>query len=161
MDINGYPTADIHHLRMESFFHLHSLTPEELAKPIEELGGFFTIQELSLNGKRRNAMIGDTEFLGCLASLRRAVGRPFTVSNYGRTPEHNELVGGHPRSAHMAARGIDIKTPDDSFTWEVVCLAPLHGFYGIGIKSHGGSRYIHLDDVKRSGTVDGRVWSYG
>lgn len=160
MKIDGYDVTGLKHLRQDEFFFTADIPPQQLEQSMPGTGAYFQIKELTINGGRRNAVIGDWTFLGKLTRLRATVGQPFIVSNYGRTQEHNSMIGGHPTSAHMVARGIDIKAPNDAFTWQVVRQAPSHGFKGIGVRSHGGSRYIHLDDVERSGEIPGRLWTY-
>ena len=118
---------------------------------------YFSPIEMRLD--RGDEIIFDSQFLGNLYDLREDVGRPFIPTSYGRTKQHNAKIGGHPKSAHMAARGIDIKAHDSAFVWEVAMKAPRYGFHGIGIRMHGDSPYIHLDDVPRQG-VDGMLWTY-
>jgi hypothetical protein len=46
------------------------------------------------------------EFVDRILLLKEIV--PFSVSSWGRTQDHNTLVGGVPRSAHKRWLGIDV-----------------------------------------------------
>lgn len=43
----------------------------------------------------------DRRFAAMLPALRVAWGKSLTLSSVCRTPEHNQKVGGHPRSLHL------------------------------------------------------------
>jgi hypothetical protein len=55
-------------------------------------------------------MLTPLEFAERILLLKEIV--PFSVSSWGRTQDHNTLVGGVPRSAHKRWLGIDV-IPDD------------------------------------------------
>jgi len=43
----------------------------------------------------------DPHALDCLQSARKTTGKPFTITSAHRSPAHNKVVGGAPRSAHL------------------------------------------------------------
>lgn len=43
-----------------------------------------------------------------LEKIRSAVGEPIHILSGYRTPEHNKLVGGKPKSQHVEGRAVDI-----------------------------------------------------
>ena len=53
----------------------------------------------------------DEEFLLFLDEVREYAKVPFFLTSDYRTPEHNQQVGGHPRSLHVKGRAVDFVTP--------------------------------------------------
>ena len=84
------------------------------------------------------------DFMMMLQSLRSAARMPLRVTSGYRCADHNTAVGGGP--AHVLGRAADIAVSrGDAYT--VLKLALLHGFTGVGIKQHGDSRFLHLDNL--------------
>ena len=101
----------------------------------------FTAEELACKHCHECNM--DPDFMMMLQSLRGALDLPLPVTSGWRCPAHNDAVGGGP--AHPQGKAADIAVSDGHFAYELVKLALLHGFTGIGILSHGDKRFIHLD----------------
>jgi uncharacterized protein YcbK (DUF882 family) len=79
-----------------------------------------------------------------LQKLRDKLGKSIRIVSAYRTPEHNKKVGGAPKSQHMEGIAADIKvsgvTPLD-----VAKAALSVGFTGIGIYTHDGNYFTHVD----------------
>lgn len=105
----------------------------------------------------------DPDFMEKLVDLREKLGRPMRVNSAYRTPEHNNRVSGSGLNGpHTTGRAVDIGIAGKG-AYELVMLAMIMGFTGIGIKQHGpwGGRYIHLDDLANSETRPREaLWSY-
>lgn len=94
-------------------------------------------------------------FMEKLNDLREECGFPFIITSAYRCKEHNKNIGGHPKSAHMKGRAVDIAC-NHAKAQEIIKLARKYGFNGIGIKQYGLGRYIHLDDYH----LTFKLWSY-
>ncbi len=84
-----------------------------------------------------------------LKALRLALDEPMIVSSGCRSAEHNESVGGHPRSLHVCDKphhptggcaAVDIRTQDAAYRARLVRLALERG-WSVGVHA----RFIHLD----------------
>ena len=84
-------------------------------------------------------------FMEKLNDLREECEFPFIVTSAYRCKEHNKDVGGHPKSAHMKGRAIDILC-DHEKAQKIIALARKYGFNGIGVYQQGKQRFCHLDD---------------
>ena len=60
---------------------------------------YFTRAELSCQGT--GVIRLDQRFADALVELREQWNKPLSPSSVCRTPDHNENVGGHPRSLHL------------------------------------------------------------
>lgn len=60
---------------------------------------YFSPSELECNGA--GIIMLDYRFAAALPELRRAWGSPLSPTSVCRTPGHNTVVGGHPRSLHL------------------------------------------------------------
>ena len=102
-------------------------------------------------------MLPAQSFMDKVETLRLAFGKPMPVNSAARCPFHNANVSGTGADGpHTTGRAIDLGVRGaDAF--EVVRLALLLGFTGIGVAQKGASRFIHIDDL-----VTGRptIWSY-
>jgi len=85
-----------------------------------------------------------TELVEDLTKLRRVVGMPFIVTSGVRCKYWNDKVGGSDSSLHLLGEAVDFKVAGGAFMYMVVKLAPLFGFFGIGINKS----FIHLDRRK-------------
>lgn len=85
-------------------------------------------------------LVIDTEFLGALNILRRALGRPLTLTSFTRCAAHNAAQGGKPTSDHLVGRGADIAVSKSGVRFKLVSAAVGHGINRIGI----GKTFLHL-----------------
>lgn len=83
----------------------------------------------------------DPELIEKLEKLRQRIGQPLVINSGYRTPEHNERVGGSPKSQHVEGRAADIREVKGLSIDEMAILAESIGFGGIGKYSWG----IHVD----------------
>jgi len=83
----------------------------------------------------------DPELLTRLEALRRMLGQPLIVTSGARCETHNREVGGKPASWHLKGMAVDISCVDSDLRCEIIRLAALLGFNGIGI----AKTFIHLD----------------
>ena len=91
-------------------------------------------------------------FLGELQNLRTRFGRPMEPTSACRSKEHNENVGGHPRSLHVCddphyegqdgCIAIDIEIQNGGYRGDLVSIAWSLG-WSVG---WGGKKgFVHLD----------------
>jgi uncharacterized protein YcbK (DUF882 family) len=99
-------------------------------------------------------------FMDRLLKLRIAFGKPMSISSGYRDKTHpiearKDTTGAHTtgRACDVAIRGAD--------ALQLIHLAVMYGFTGIGVNQKGGSRFIHLDDLTGSPEQPRpTVWSY-
>lgn len=107
----------------------------------------FTADELRCqsSGKLRLA----DGFAEALRDLRMAVDEPMVVNSCCRSAEHNQRVGGHPRSLHVCDEpahptggtcAIDIAAEEPAYRARVIGVA-LEEQWSVGIHP----KFIHLD----------------
>lgn len=124
---------------------------------------YFRLSEFDQEGLEGSGENMDEGFLKRLDELRHACGFPFIISSGYRTPEYNAKISrtGYD-GPHTTGRAADILAHGNQ-AHEILKLAGLHGFTGIGIRQKGSysSRFIHLDDLPEA---EGRprpwVWTY-
>jgi zinc D-Ala-D-Ala carboxypeptidase len=103
------------------------------------------------------------EFMQRLEGLRAAFARPLVPSSAYRCGVYNARVsttGLH--GPHTTGRAVDIQISGPA-AYELLDLALTHGFTGIGVQQKGphGGRFVHLDDLPRSGDAPRpALWSY-
>jgi uncharacterized protein YcbK (DUF882 family) len=85
----------------------------------------------------------DENLLDKLQQLRDMVGPVQIVSAY-RTPEYNKKVGGAPKSQHVEGKAADIKVKGMT-PLQVAMAAEKVGFTGIGVYTHDGNSFTHVD----------------
>lgn len=78
-----------------------------------------------------------------LQALRDAIEQPITVAAGYRNPTHNAAVGGETDSLHMVGLAADIKTARPPKA--IATIAEHLGFKGIGVYTHNGNNFVHLD----------------
>lgn len=110
----------------------------------------FSERELACKG---TGMFNMSErFLGELQNLRTRFGRPMEPTSACRSKEHNENVGGHPRSLHVCDAphyegqdgciAIDIEIQNGGYRGDLVSIAWSLG-WSVG---WGGKKgFVHLD----------------
>ncbi|MBF0213997.1 MAG: DUF882 domain-containing protein [Magnetococcales bacterium] len=91
----------------------------------------------------------DPAFMDRLEELRKAFGKPMSISSGYRCAAHNLAVAHTGISGpHTTGHAVDIRitSPD---AWQLLKLAVGLGFTGIGVSQQGphASRFLHLDDL--------------
>ena len=106
-------------------------------------------------------MLPAKDFMEKIEALRRSLGFPMAVTSAARCPDHNAKVSGTGRTGpHTTGRAIDLAV-SHSKAYAVVSSATFMGFSGIGVQQKGGSRFIHLDDLRNApGQPRPTIWSY-
>jgi zinc D-Ala-D-Ala carboxypeptidase len=101
------------------------------------------------------------DFMDKVEKLRDRLGFALPVTSGYRCPEYNNRVSGTGRSGpHTTGRAIDLGV-SHSRALELLRMALLMGFTGIGVKQHGAGRFIHLDDLPNAeGQPRSHIWSY-
>jgi len=79
-----------------------------------------------------------------LQALRDKLGKPITVVSAYRTEEYNKKCGGAPASQHLYGKAADIKVSGVT-PLQVALLAESVGFNGIGVYTHDGNYFTHVD----------------
>ena len=101
------------------------------------------------------------EFMDRLQALRKDYGKPMKISSGYRCPIHNRNVSKTGDDGpHTTGRAVDILCHGKE-AYDLLHLALLHGFTGIGINQKGlkASRFIHIDDIPDR-TIRPTVFSY-
>lgn len=107
-------------------------------------------------------MLPQEDFVQKVEGLRVAFGRALSVSSAARCAKYNLTVSNTGlEGPHTTGRAIDLLV-DRKNTFELLELVfSLGGFTGVGIKQHGGGRFVHLDDLPNSPEHPRpTVWSY-
>lgn len=108
---------------------------------------FFTKEELKCKGNGELKLAPG--FLGELIWLRQIFGKPMIVTSCCRSAEHNEAIGGNPRSLHLTENphwntggtlAIDILTKTEEYREELMRVARELG-WSVG----HGKGFLHLD----------------
>ena len=108
---------------------------------------YFTDEELRC--KKSGILILAPDFDKRLLSLRLAFDKPMVVNSCCRSYEHNQEVGGNPRSLHVADKpfwptkgccAIDISAKDPTYRAELARIA-LHLGWWVGVNA----TFLHLD----------------
>lgn len=119
----------------------------------------FTPEEMACKCCGANAML--PSFMEKLQQLRNDYGKPLVVASGYRCSKHNAAVSETGLTGpHTLGQAADLKVSGkDAF--ELMRLAMLAGFTGIGVKQAGelDKRFLHIDTVK-DGVLRPRVWSY-
>jgi uncharacterized protein YcbK (DUF882 family) len=97
-------------------------------------------------------MIPKPEFIAALQTLRDVAGFPFPITSCARCVKHNRDEGGKEHSKHTLGIAADIGVTG-SRRFDLVKLAMIHGFNGIGI----ANEFIHLDTRSLE---ERAVWDY-
>ena len=102
------------------------------------------------------------DFIDKLQRLRDVFGFALPVNSGYRCPEwnvHESKTG--PNGPHTTGRAVDLGV-DRLRAFMVLSLAIQSGeFTGVGVKQHGASRFLHLDDLKEPAhSPRPTIWSY-
>ena len=102
----------------------------------------------------------DENLLSMLDDLREAYGHPIKLTSTYRSPDHPIEAKKSQPGAHASGRAVDvlIKGAD---ALKCIEIALQHGITGLGVKQHGDSRFIHLDNLEATSSKPRPwVWSY-
>lgn len=88
------------------------------------------------------------QLLDGLEKLRELAGVPIQVHAGYRCPEHNQKVGGVPRSEHMLGMAADISLPGISLQRAYELALEVPQFAGGGIGVYDGN-FLHVDVRER------------
>lgn len=104
----------------------------------------------------------DVIFMDRLQALREAFGTPLPVTSGFRCPYHNaEVSTTGANGPHTTGRAADIRIARGGAFRLLGLVTKQGGFSGIGLKQHGDSRFIHLDDLSAApGRPRPTIWSY-
>jgi len=104
----------------------------------------------------------DSAFMKKLVSLRITFNFPMILMSAFRCPDYNAHVSstGHT-GPHTTGKAVDIKIAR-GLAYQLLKLALIYDFTGIGVKQHGDGRFIHLDTLTNGETSGPRptIWSY-
>ena len=103
----------------------------------------FRLSEFECHDGSHEVMIHN-KLPGMLQALRVAINRGITIAAAYRNPKHNKEVGGSPNSRHMLGEAADIKVTG-MHPLDVALMAEKIGFTGIGVYTHNGQYFVHLD----------------
>ena len=104
----------------------------------------------------------DQNFIDKLNQLRDSYGKPMTITSGFRDETHPiEAMKKDPKGgAHVSGKACDILV-DRKDAFELLSLAFLIGFTGIGVNQKGGARFLHLDTLENSASRPSpTIWSY-
>ena len=93
------------------------------------------------------------ELLVRIEALRALIDKPLSVTSGARCEKHNRAIGGALHSWHLQGLAVDISCVDSDLRCEIIHLAALLGFNGIGI----AKTFIHLD---LRPVDNGQCWLY-
>lgn len=100
-------------------------------------------------------------FIDKMQLLRITLDFPLRITSGYRCPAYNAKVSGTgPTGPHTTGHAADIDVSRRQ-AFELIAVASMHGFTGIGVSQKGNSRYIHLDDLPAApGQPRPTIWSY-
>jgi len=100
---------------------------------------FFIPVEIACRGT--DAIIIHEEALEALDEFRKELGGPVSISSGYRSPYHNAVVGGAPRSSHLEGHAFDVRLSGRD-KGVLHRMAESLGFTGFGLNYH---TFIHID----------------
>ena len=100
----------------------------------------------------------DSVFMGILERVRVKYAAPLVITSAYRCPAYNAQVSGTGSDGpHTTRQAVDIAIRGTD-SYDLLAIAIQEGMTGIGIKQHGNSRFIHLDNLE--GPTRPWIWSY-
>jgi zinc D-Ala-D-Ala carboxypeptidase len=119
----------------------------------------FKIEEFKCRHCGLNLM--DHAFIDKMQRLRTAYGHPIVINSGYRCPEYNQQISTTgPNGPHTTGRAVDVDVNRESAFQLLACAINSKAFTGIGVKQHGTSRFLHLDDLLQPGHPRPNIWSY-
>lgn len=121
---------------------------------------YFELEEFTCKcGCGKNGI--DLDFVDRLDELRHLCRFPLIVTSGYRCPEHNQRVSTTgPDGPHTTGKATDVGVSRHR-AWEVLRHAFAMEFSGVGVHQRGGSRFLHLDDLREPGHAPRpSVWTY-
>lgn len=94
----------------------------------------------------------DDSFVIQLEALRKQLGEPIFITSGFRCSNHNNTIGGHPRSYHLQGMAVDAAVADSKQRARILFAAFEQRFTGIGI----APTFIHLDNRQSQALI----WLY-
>ena len=122
-------------------------------------GKYFSVKEFTCRGSGECLM--EPSFMDQLFILRDIFRRPMVITSGFRSSKYNtEVSSTGTDGPHTRGRACDISIHGrDAF--DLMSLALQQGFTGVGIRQHGPSRFIHLDDLRVSDGFPRPIcWTY-
>ena len=104
----------------------------------------------------------DLEFLKILDQLRDDWGKPIILNSAYRCPDHNAAVSSTKSRTgpHTTGKAADLRVSRKD-CYEVMKLAFMLNFTGIGVAQKGSDRFLHLDTLTPMDSgIRPTVWSY-
>lgn len=102
----------------------------------------------------------NSSFMARLQRLRTAFGKPMPITSGFRDRTHPIEARKGTAGPHTTGRAVDVSIRGAD-ALQLIALALQHGFTGIGLKQHGNSRFVHLDDLEATPTQPRpTVWTY-
>jgi uncharacterized protein YcbK (DUF882 family) len=102
----------------------------------------------------------DDDFMHKLDIIREEVGVPFIITSGYRDKTHPIEAKKKTPGAHASGKAVDILIRGKD-ALKLIEVALKHGITGLGVKQHGESRFIHLDDLEsQPNRPRPTVWSY-
>jgi zinc D-Ala-D-Ala carboxypeptidase len=102
----------------------------------------------------------DDDFMHKLDIIREEVGVPFIITSGYRDKTHPIEAKKKTPGAHASGKAVDILIRGKD-ALKLIEVALKHGITGLGVKQHGDSRFIHLDDLEsQPNRPRPTVWSY-
>lgn len=118
----------------------------------------FSASEFRCKHSGKNEM--NAEFMDKLQRLRTAYGKTMRITSGYRDKTHPVERSKTSTGAHTTGRAVDIAVQGHE-VYELVRMAMAFGFTGIGLKQHGPSRFLHLDDLGHSAQQPRPwIWTY-
>ena len=114
----------------------------------------FSYEEFDSPDLPNSGLNMDRNFLQKLDNARGIAGIPFKINSGYRSREHNEKVGGKPKSSHLVGKAVDIAYSNSRERWIIVKALQEAGFNRLGI----AKTFVHTDsDETKSPNV---IWTY-
>lgn len=106
-------------------------------------------------------MLPKQDFMERVETLRLRYGKALRVTSAARCPDYNAKVSSTGRTGpHTTGRAIDFGI-DRADAYDLLALALVMGFSGIGVHQKGKERFLHLDDLTdEPGQPRSTIWSY-
>lgn len=99
----------------------------------------------------------DPQFMATLQQLRTAYGKPMKITSGYRCAEHPFEARKSSPGAHNMGIACDVAVSGQD-AYQLIQLAFVFGFTGIGVNQKGSGRFIHLDTWREGPRPN--VWSY-